>query len=163
MATYPASGYAADEHLAWLDDLPAVPGTVRDRYYEVGAGEARLLDRLMPGWHSRALPGAEALESLLEEAVGGADAGLAPTLRALGARTITVAGTRLEVAIADRPAFWSSGLADVETLAPLDRVQRVSPPALPGHRPGRGDSDPDVAAGSHGAVGGPSADTAASA
>jgi uncharacterized membrane protein (UPF0127 family) len=122
MATYPARGKSAEEHLGWLDDLPAVPGTVRDRYYEVGAGVARLLDRLMPGWHSRALPDAEALESLLEEAVAEADAGLAPTLRALGARTITVTGTRLEVALADRPAFWSSGLAGVETLAPLDGV-----------------------------------------
>ena len=122
MATYPPAGTASDEHLAWLDDLAAVPGTVRDRYYEVGAGEARLLDRLMPGWHGRALPDAEALESLLEEAVAEANAGLSPTLRALGTRTVTVAGTRLEVAIADRPAFWSSGLAGVETLAPLDGV-----------------------------------------
>jgi len=122
LATYPPRGAAAEEHLDWLNDLSEVPGTVRDRYYEVGAGEARLLDRLMPGWHSRALPDAEALESLLAEAVEGAEAGLAPTLRALEARIISVAGTRLEVAVADRPAFWSSGLAGVETLAPLEGV-----------------------------------------
>lgn len=129
-ATHPSSGQAEEEHLDWLDDLVAVPGTVRDRYYEVGAAEARLLDRLMPGWQTRALPGGEALESLLEEAVEKADAGITPTLRALERRTISVAGTALDVVVADRPAFWSSGLAGVESLAPLDGVLFAFPEAV---------------------------------
>jgi uncharacterized membrane protein (UPF0127 family) len=130
MATHPQPGQAEEEHLDWLDDLAAVPGTVRDRYYEVGAAEARLLDRLMPGWQTRALPGGEALESLLEEAVERADAGIPPTLRALERRTISVAGTALDVAVADRPAFWSSGLAGVQALAPLDGVLFAFPDAV---------------------------------
>jgi uncharacterized membrane protein (UPF0127 family) len=127
LSVYPAPGDILDELLGWLDDLTAVPGTARDRYYEIGAAEARLLDRLMPGWHSRALPGGASLQSLLEEAVGKAEAGVTPTLRALETRTISVSGRELLVAVADRPAFWTSGLAGVETLETLNGVLFVFP------------------------------------
>jgi uncharacterized membrane protein (UPF0127 family) len=40
---------------------------------------------------------------------------------------ISVAGTQLEVAIADRPAFWTSGLAEVESIEPLEGLLFVFP------------------------------------
>jgi hypothetical protein len=62
--------------IAWLDDLSSVPGTVRERYYELGAAEAYLLDRLMPGWQPRAFPGGESLEVLLAAALAAREQGL---------------------------------------------------------------------------------------
>jgi hypothetical protein len=62
---YPDSNATWTDAVRWLDDLASVPGTFRDRYYELGAAQAYLLDRLTPGWHARALPGGESLESLL--------------------------------------------------------------------------------------------------
>lgn len=82
---YPEPDVAWTDAIRWLDDLSSVPGTVRDRYYELGAAEAYVLDRLMPGWQTRALPGGESLESLLQAGLAAADADLPVKLRALAA------------------------------------------------------------------------------
>jgi uncharacterized membrane protein (UPF0127 family) len=124
---YPPAGDAERELLRWLDDIASVPGTVRDRYYELGAGQASLLDRLMPGWQWRAMPNGESLESLLWLAVERADAGVAPALRALEQRRVRVGNHELEVAIADRPVLWAAGLAGVDRVAPLDGLLFVFP------------------------------------
>jgi uncharacterized membrane protein (UPF0127 family) len=124
---YPASDAIRAEHVGWLSDLGAVPGTVRDRYYETGAGVARLLDRLMPGWAARALPGGEALEDVLAEAVSAASEGVPPSLRALEQRTILVGRTELTVAVADRPGGWTVGLAGIAELGPMDGMLFVFP------------------------------------
>ena len=119
-ASYPEPEATWTDAVHWLDDLSSVPGTVRDRYYELGAAQAYLLDRLMPGWHPRALPGGESLESLLRAGLAAADAGTPPTLRALPAAEVTTGDHGYRVAVADDPAAWTRGLAGVEDLGPLD-------------------------------------------
>lgn len=118
--SYPEPDATWADAIHWLDDLSSVPGTVRDRYYELGAAQAYLLDRLMPGWHPRALPGGESLESLLRAGLAAADAGTPPTLRALRAVDLAVADREYRVAVADDPAAWTRGLAGVDDLGPLD-------------------------------------------
>ncbi len=53
---------------AFLDQLArptTSPDGFRGRYYLLGAGQAFLLDRLLPDWKTRALAGKQALETLL--------------------------------------------------------------------------------------------------
>jgi uncharacterized membrane protein (UPF0127 family) len=127
IASYPS----ADSHLAtqleWLEDLTAVPGSVRDRYYEVGAAQALLLDRVMPGWQARAMPGGESLEDLLANAVEGAAEGVPASLRAMDRRSVTIDGRSLTVAIADRQELWATGLAGLDDLGPLGGALFVFP------------------------------------
>jgi uncharacterized membrane protein (UPF0127 family) len=127
---YPPAGAAERELLRWLDDIASVPGTVRDRYYELGAGQASLLDRLMPGWQWRAMPGGEALESLLAMAVDRADSGVVPALRVLEHRRVRVGDRELEVGVADRPVLWARGLAGVDRVSPLDGLLFIFPGAV---------------------------------
>ncbi len=63
---------AAEVWQPFLDQLanPATsPDGFRGRYYLLGAGQAFLLDRLMPSWKTRVLTEKIALEALLEQAV----------------------------------------------------------------------------------------------
>lgn len=60
-----------EEFLRQLGDSASIAGGVRDRYFVLGAAQGFVLDELMPGWQARALPGGEALEDLLAEAVRG--------------------------------------------------------------------------------------------
>jgi uncharacterized membrane protein (UPF0127 family) len=119
-ASYPEPDVTWADAVHWLDDLSSVPGTVRDRYYELGAAQAYLLDRLMPGWHARALPDGESLESLLKTGLAAADAGTPLTLRALTAVDVAVADHEYRVAVADDPEAWTHGLSGVNDLGPLD-------------------------------------------
>lgn len=58
---------------------PASHGVgLRDRYAAMGAAQALLLDRLLPGWHARVLAGSEAVEDVLRDALDRT----APTRRA---------------------------------------------------------------------------------
>jgi len=106
--------------IAWLDDLSSVPGTVRDRYYELGAAQAYLLDRLMPGWRPRAFPGGESLEALLAAAVDAGAHGVPAALRSLGLADLRLGSRAYVVAVADSPDEWARGLAGVADLGPLD-------------------------------------------
>jgi hypothetical protein len=55
----------------WCVAVPAsIPTGPRDRYAILGAGEAFLLDRLMPDWKAKAIPGKTALEELFAEVAG---------------------------------------------------------------------------------------------
>jgi len=117
---YPDPATTRADSTRWLADLGSVPGTLRDQYYELGAAQAYLLDRLMPGWQGRALPGGESLEALLAEALAAADRGAPASLRALTVRTVRLGDLRLRVAVADAPDAWSRGLAGVRDLGRLD-------------------------------------------
>jgi uncharacterized membrane protein (UPF0127 family) len=119
-ASYPEPDTTWADAIHWLDDLSSVPGTVRDRYYELGAAQAYLLDRLMPGWHARALPDGESLESLLRTGLTAAGAGTPVSLRALAAVDLAVADHEYRVAVADDPEAWTRGLSGVDDLGPLD-------------------------------------------
>jgi uncharacterized membrane protein (UPF0127 family) len=117
---YPDPATTWADSTRWLADLGSVPGTLRDQYYELGAAQAYLLDRLMPGWQARALPGGESLEALLTEALAAGDRGVPASLRALAVRTVRVGDLRLRVAVADAPDAWTRGLAGVRDLGRLD-------------------------------------------
>ncbi len=65
---YPNSIEAWQEFLTELSDPASVRTGLRDRYAILGAGEAFLLDRLMPNWEGEAIPGKTALEELLAKA-----------------------------------------------------------------------------------------------
>lgn len=65
---YPDSAETWQAFLARLSDPASIPTGLRDRYAILGAGEAFLLDRLMPDWKAKAIPGKTALEELLAEA-----------------------------------------------------------------------------------------------
>lgn len=67
--TYPAYAKIWQSFLDQLMKPTASPDGFRGRYYLLGAGQAFLLDRLMPGWKTRALNEKESLENLLQEAV----------------------------------------------------------------------------------------------
>lgn len=81
-AYIPTSGISSDKNFKDYRDLPKfwenqlgqaanVTGLSGDtRFYYSGNALAILLDRLMPGWKSRLLPGGENLDDLLKEAVG---------------------------------------------------------------------------------------------
>jgi hypothetical protein len=55
------------EFLDQLADPGAIPGGIRERYTAMGAGQAFLLDRLLPGWQVRVLDDGLALEDVLAE------------------------------------------------------------------------------------------------
>lgn len=117
---YPDAATSWADSTRWLADLGSIPGTLRDQYYELGAAQAYLLDRLMPGWQARALPGGESLETLLAEAIAAGDRGVPASLRALAVRTIRLGDLRLRVAVAATPDAWTRGLAGVRDLGDLD-------------------------------------------
>jgi|GEM_PF-1302477 len=55
----------------FLDQLAgpgAIPGGIRERYSAMGAGQAFVLDRLLPGWQARVLDDGLAFEDVLAEA-----------------------------------------------------------------------------------------------
>jgi hypothetical protein len=66
---YPDADATWEAFMDQLSDPTQIPGGLRDRYYAIGAGEAFLLDRLMPGWQPQALPAGVALEDLLAQAL----------------------------------------------------------------------------------------------
>ena len=68
------SGYPAGAPF-WQEELARVDGRLSERggdyrFYLSGMAQARLLDRLAPGWTARALAEDVSLEELLAEAVG---------------------------------------------------------------------------------------------
>jgi hypothetical protein len=70
-ALAPAGGEAWSDLLTQLAAPSEIPTGVRDAYAALGAGQAFLLDRLLPSWKERVLPGGEALEDVLRDAVSG--------------------------------------------------------------------------------------------
>ena len=119
-ASYPTPAATWIDATHWLDELSSVPGTIRDRFYELGAAQGYLLDRLMPGWQPRALPGGESLEALLQAGLDAASAGVPPNLRALAVLGLRIGDLTYSAAVADSPDAWGRGLAGVEDLGPLD-------------------------------------------
>jgi uncharacterized membrane protein (UPF0127 family) len=119
-AAYAKPDQAWQAAIAWLDDLSNVPGTLRDRYYELGAAQAYLLDRLMPGWQPRAFPGGESLEELLAAALVAGAQRVPAALRALGLADLTIGVETYVVAVADAPDEWARGLAGVDDLGSID-------------------------------------------
>ena len=67
--TYPAADEVWQQFLDQLANPAVTPDGFRGRYYLLGAGQAFLLDRLMPDWKTRVLDEKLALEDLLQEAV----------------------------------------------------------------------------------------------
>jgi hypothetical protein len=67
--TYPAAAEIWQPFLDQLLNPAASPDGFRGRYYLLGAGQAFLLDRLLPDWKSRVLKEKIALEDLLREAI----------------------------------------------------------------------------------------------
>jgi hypothetical protein len=67
--SYPATDESWQQFLDQLANPAASPDGFRGRYFLLGAGQAFLLDRSMPGWKTRVLSEKLALEDLLEEAV----------------------------------------------------------------------------------------------
>jgi uncharacterized membrane protein (UPF0127 family) len=129
-AAYPDSEGAWEDAVHWLADLRSVAGTLRDWYYELGAAQAHLLDRLMPGWQARALPGGESLEALVAAAVAAADDGIPAALRALPVATAHLDGRSLRVAVADTPDGWTRGLEWVRGLGSVDALLFAFPEAV---------------------------------
>ena len=121
-ARYPTPQATWTEATHWLDDLSSIPGTIRDRYYELGAAEAYLLDRLMPGWHARALPGGESLEVLLREGLEAATAGSPPSRSAHPLADLSIGDGSDRAAVADSPLAWSCGLAGVDDFGSARRT-----------------------------------------
>jgi uncharacterized membrane protein (UPF0127 family) len=111
---YPNSAETWQEFLAQLSDPASIPTGIRDRYAILGAGEAFLLDRLMPDWKAKAIPGKTALEELLAEAM------TPEPLRSFRVETVELAGEWLTVAVADRPEQWKQGLSGIADLGALD-------------------------------------------
>jgi hypothetical protein len=66
---YPAANEVWPQFLDQLADPATSPDGFRGRYYLLGAGQAFLLDRLLPDWKSRVLNEKIALEDLLQEAL----------------------------------------------------------------------------------------------
>ncbi len=131
LAVYPPAhpGVAADaawrDLLAQLEDLPAIPTGLRDRYAALGAGQAFVLDRLLPGWKRRALSGGASLEALLQEAVEGA--GVPYRLSDLPLRTVGLGGERWRILLAEDEEGWTRGLQDVTSLGGVDGLLFVFP------------------------------------
>jgi hypothetical protein len=65
----PAGGEVWSDLLVQLEAPSEIPTGVRDAYAALGAGQAFLLDRLAPSWKERVLPGGEAVEDVLRDAV----------------------------------------------------------------------------------------------
>lgn len=110
---------------AWTDLMrqlaspSAIASGPRDRYAALGAGQAFVLDRLVPGWKKRALPGGTALEDLLRDARADR-AGVPVSLADAELRDVRLGGEVWRVAVADDPGGWTRGLADVASLGTLD-------------------------------------------
>jgi hypothetical protein len=66
---YPTEDEVWKQFVADLSQPTASPDGFRGRYYLLGAGQAFLLDRLMPDWKTRVLDEKLSLEDLLQEAV----------------------------------------------------------------------------------------------
>jgi hypothetical protein len=66
---YPAAAEIWRQFLDQLANPAASPDGFRGRYYLLGAGQAFLLDRLMPDWKPRVLDEKLSLEELLQEAI----------------------------------------------------------------------------------------------
>jgi hypothetical protein len=66
---YPAPAEIWQPFLDQLGKPTASPDGFRGRYYLLGAGQAFLLDQLMPEWKTRALTQKQSLETLLAQAV----------------------------------------------------------------------------------------------
>jgi hypothetical protein len=66
---YPAAAEIWQPFLDQLRKPTASPDGFRGRYYLLGAGQAFLLDRLMPDWKTRALTQKQSLETLLAQAI----------------------------------------------------------------------------------------------
>ena len=66
---YPAAADVWQQFLMDLAQPASGPDGFRGRYYLLGAGQAFLLDRLLPAWKTRVLDERQALEDVLNEAV----------------------------------------------------------------------------------------------
>lgn len=66
---YPKAGDVWEDFSAQLADLSTMPGSRRDWYSAMGAGQLFVLDRLLPGWQGRLLNEGIAAEDLLAEAL----------------------------------------------------------------------------------------------
>lgn len=116
----------ADEVIGeYLDDLRGTTSRadgMRGWWQALGSAQCLLLDRLSPGWEDQVLVAGRPLEELVAEAVS------VPTPLA-GLRTgwIGLGTAELLVAFALTPGEWSSGLAGVEALEPLDGMLFVFP------------------------------------
>ena len=132
LAVYPPAhpGLAADgawrDLLAQLEDLPAIPTGLRDRYAALGAGQAFVLDRLLPGWKRRALQGGASLEALLQEAVEGG-AGVPYGFRTCRSEPSTSAVSAWRLLLAEDEEGWTQGLQDVTSLGGVDGLLFVFP------------------------------------
>jgi len=69
LVNYQAGTAVWQQFLTDLAHPTSSPDGLRGRYYLLGAGQAFLLDRLMPAWKTRVLSEKIALEELLQEAV----------------------------------------------------------------------------------------------
>ena len=112
--------------LAQVRDPSAVATGERDRYAALGAVQAFVLDRLHPGWRTRAIPGGASLETLLRAVVEG-NAGVPAPLGSMAVRTVVLDGVRWRVAVADAPEHWAQGLQDVTVFGSVDGVWFVFP------------------------------------
>ena len=66
---YPAADEVWQQFLDQLANPAVTPDGFRGRYYLLGAGQAFLLDRLIPAWKTHVFDEKLALEDLLQEAV----------------------------------------------------------------------------------------------
>jgi hypothetical protein len=66
---YPTEDEVWKQFVADLSQPTASPDGFRGRYYLLGAGQAFLLDRLLPDWKSRVLTEKQSLETLLAHAL----------------------------------------------------------------------------------------------
>jgi hypothetical protein len=71
----PTASAFEDPDTLWLEFLDqlaapgAIPGGIRERYTAMAAGQAFVLDRLLPGWQARVLDDGLAFEDVLAEAI----------------------------------------------------------------------------------------------
>lgn len=119
---YPGAAAQRAALLAELADPAPRNDGLRGRWQVLGAGMGLVLDRLLPGWHARALSGGEALDVLLAEAVD-----VPQAFAHLRAARVIVGGRPMRVALAERSEQWSKGLGGVKGVAPLDGMLFVFP------------------------------------
>jgi hypothetical protein len=67
---YPSSEATWEQFLKDLAQPTLSPDGFRGRYYLLGAGQAFLLDRLLPGWKNQVFSEKKSLEALLKQALG---------------------------------------------------------------------------------------------
>ena len=114
---YPSNGWQT--FLGQLGDVSQIPGTLRDRYYVLGAAQGFVLDRLMGWWKPQAIPGGTSLEQLLRDLSQRAS-GAPAALQNFRLTKLHLATEHLWVALADQPQLWQQGLAGVKALGGLD-------------------------------------------